>query len=86
MPTFKAFATVVIPKSRQIGKGHNFKLKLKSFLSDESIKLLTFLQYFFQMQRPGLVSINRERKPKMVPHKGVPSNVDAIFGNKRAPM
>ena len=36
------------------------------------------------MQRPGLVSVNRERKPKVVPHKGVP-NVDAIFGNRRGP-
>ena len=43
------------------------------------------LKQNFQMQRPGLVSVNRERKPKMVPHKGVPNNVDAIFGNKRAP-
>jgi len=35
------------------------------------------------MQRPGLVTVNRDRKPKAVPHKGVPNNVDAIFGNKR---
>jgi len=37
------------------------------------------------MQRPGLVNINTSRKPRAVPHKGVPNNVDAIFGNKRAP-
>ena len=38
------------------------------------------------MQRPGLVSVNRgDRRPKAVPHKGVPNNVDAIFGHKRSP-
>ena len=61
MPTFKAFATVVIPKSRQIRKGHNFKLKLKSFLSDESIKLLTFLLYFFP-DATARIGIDQSRK------------------------